>query len=478
MVKNIQAIVLAAGKSTRFKTGNTKLLEKICGQEMILYAIKLLKQLNIPTTMIVGYKKDVIQPVVAHYTNNTVSFIEQLEQKGTGHALLCSKPIWAEDHILVMNGDMPLITETIIQELYAKHIKTQAAISFVISHITDPVNNSYGRVIKSENSIQIIEQKDFEGDPLEHCCINAGIYLINKQFLVEHILSLDQNNKSNEFYLTDLIKIASDKQYTVTTYTAPFDCIRGVNTLQELWAVEQIKRAELIKHWMEQGVHFPTAQSTHVDLDVTIGAGTFIGCGVHVSSGSVIGENCTIRAFSSIENSTIHDNTIIESHTIVKNSIIGKHAHIGPFAHVHTNSVIQDYATIGNFVEVKNSTIGTETNAKHLAYLGDACIGNEVNIGAGTITCNYDGIQKHQTIIEDNAFIGSNNTLVAPLTIKHGAFTAAGSTITTDVPEDALAIARERQTNKEKYALKIREKKQSNRFSFLGAIKTHHDITT
>jgi len=477
MVKNTQAVILAAGKSTRFNTGKTKLLEKICGQEMILYVTKLLERLHIPTVVVVGYQKEDVQSTIQQFHENTISFVEQVEQKGTGHAILCTQEQWYADNILIINGDVPLVTDNILQELYTQHNATHADISFVTSHIADPNTNSYGRVIKSDQGIEIIEPKDFTGDPFEHCCVNAGIYLITKKFLTTYIQQLNQANKSNEFYLTDLVKIASEHNATVTTVAAPFDYIRGINTFQELWAAEQVKRAELIKHWMEHGVNFSAAQTTHVDLGVSIGAGTFIGCGVHVSQGSVIGKNCMIRGFASIEGSTIGDNTTIESHSIIKDSIIGNHAHIGPFAHVHGKSIIQDHAAIGNFVEIKNSTIGSQTKAKHLAYLGDATIGKQVNIGAGTITCNYSGIQKNHTVIEDNVFIGSNNTLVAPITIKKEAFTAAGSTITQDVPEQALAIARERQINKENYAPKLRKKKD-NKYSFIGAVKAHHDTST
>lgn len=216
-------------------------------------------------------------------------------------------------------------------------------------------------------------------------------------------------------------------------------------------------KTKRIEYWIANGVEFADTNLVYIDADVTIGAGTFIGTGVHILQGSIIGNNCRIHEFSSIKNSTLENNIEIFSFTIVHDSFIGAHSLIGPFAHVSNESHLGAHTAIGNFVEVKRSTIGTHTKAKHLTYLGDACIGENVNIGAGTITCNYNGIKKQKTIIEDNVFVGSNNTLVAPVTISRNAYTAAGSVITEDVPENALAIARSRQTNKAEYAKKLKQ---------------------
>ena len=277
----VQAVVLAAGKSTRFRTGRTKLLEKICGQEMIKYTTRLFETLDIPTTLVVGYQKDAIIEVIKNRHKDFVSFIVQEEQRGTGHAVMCTMPVWDKEMILIINGDMPLVTADIIQKLHDHHKATNAVMSFVVAHCDD-IHNSYGRVVKTDTTINIVEAKDFTGDPHEHCWINAGIYLFNREFLENQINAISQNEKTNEFYLTQLAEIASAQGLTVSTITAPYDYVRGVNTFQELWAVEQIKRAELIKHWMDQGVHFSVAHNVHIDLDVTIGAGSFIGCGVHL----------------------------------------------------------------------------------------------------------------------------------------------------------------------------------------------------
>jgi bifunctional UDP-N-acetylglucosamine pyrophosphorylase/glucosamine-1-phosphate N-acetyltransferase len=466
MITLVQAIILAAGKSTRFKTEKSKLLEPICGQPMVAYPIKLLQALSIPVTLVVGHKKEEIIETVtnalsANPASSPVSYITQEKQEGTGHALLCTRENWKSEHILVINGDMPLITAEIIADLYKKHLETKAAMSFVTAHYSDAAVSAYGRVVQKGSSIEIIEAKNWVAEnssatssgefSADSCCINAGIYLISRDFLEKHVTSLEKNSVTKEFYLTDLVKIASQNGLTVSTLQAPFDRIRGINTLQELWATEQIQRADLIKYWMERGVRFSVPQNVHINLDVTIGAGTFIGCGVQLTGNTTIGSNCVINEFNSLNNVTLGNNVTINSHCIINDAVIHDSAQVGPFAHIRNNSTIHAHSVIGNFVEVKNSIIGEHTKAKHLTFLGDATIGNRVNIGAGTITCNYDGAKKHRTTIEDNTFIGSNNTLVAPIIIGKNSFTAAGSTITEHVPENTLAFGRARQVNKEGY---------------------------
>ena len=475
---NIQAIVLAAGKSTRFNTGKTKLLEKVCGKEMILYATDLLEQLSIPTTLVIGYQADAVKAAVLKHTNSLCTFVEQREQKGTGDAVKQTQPHWHKEHILIMNGDMPLINNEIIHALIEKHRETNAVLSFVTAHNSDSSVSGYGRVIHTGNQVEIAEAKDFTGDVHEHCCINAGIYIVTKNFLEESIHTLSIQNAAGEFYITDLVKIASLQQYTVSTIEAHFDTIRGINTFKELWAIEQIKRAEIISQLMHNGVRFNAAHAVVIDVDVTIGAGSFIGYGVHLVNGSHIGAQCIIEPFSIINGSTIGNRVTIRSHSIVYDSTILDHASIGPFAHINTTAIDQE-VIIGNFVEVKRSIVGKKTKAKHLSFIGNATIGSSVNIGAGTITCNYNGISKHTTVIHDHTFIGSNNTLIAPVVIGEHAYTAAGSVITTDVPQDSLAIGRSKQINKEGYASKMRNKKNHPMAQTVkGAIKTDTNAPT
>ena len=469
--REIQAIILAAGKSSRFNTGSTKLSFTLCGQEMIAYPAKVLAQMNIPMTFVVGFQKQAIKQIINNHAIPNTSFIEQEKQLGTGHALLCSQSDWHAEHILVLNGDVPLITQEIIEELITTHREQNATISFVATLSSDTSAAGLGRVIRDGKHIESIEARHCTDEQLANP-LNAGIYLFNRSFLEKTLHAIPANEKSGEIYITDLIKHASDRGLTVATMVAPFDYVRGVNTLKELWAAEHIKRSELLTHWMNKGVRFAAALNVCIDLDVEIGAGTFIGTGAVITKGTRIGSNCIINAFSFISNTIIHDEVDIKPHSAICDSIIHKGSQVGPFAHLN-NSIIQDSVIIGNFVEVKRSTVGAHSKAKHLSYIGDACLGEKVNIGAGAITCNYNGVSKHETVIHDGAFIGGNCVLVAPITIGKRAMTAAGSTITNDVPENAVAFGRSRQENKEGYAQELRERWTQQELQPSPIISTH-----
>jgi len=468
--KDIQAIVLAAGKSRRFNTGTSKQLARICGQAMVLYPLRMLKSLDVATTVILGHDAERIQKEINAYISD-VNFTYQSDQLGTGHAVASSRGTWERDSILILNGDVPLISNEIIENLYKKHTASNATLSFLSAHVLEP--HGYGRVITHDGQVRIIEEKDCDDKQRDVNVVNAGIYLVKRDFL-EHALSqLGDSNSSGEYYLTDIVEMAHKENKTIEVVSVPYDNVRGVNTLEDLWAAEQIKRSELIKYWMSQGVRFDLAQCIHIDWNVSIGAGTFIGSGVHVLGNTRIGKNCTINAFSILENVEAEDNVFIHSHSVVQDSKIGAGSEIGPFARFRNNVVTAPNVTVGNFVEVKNSTLGQDTKAKHLSYIGDADLGKSVNIGAGTITCNHDGVNKHKTTIKDNAYVGSNSTLVAPVTLEKGAFSAAGSTVTKDVGEGDLAIGRARQENKEGYARKLREKKTKDKKIF-ASFKTDY----
>lgn len=479
-IKNTRAIVLAAGRSSRFKTDKSKLLYSVCGQAMILYPIKLLKEMGVPITVVVGYQAEEIKKVIDG-AGIEVDYINQKDTLGTGHAVAATRQTWDRDNILIMNGDSPLLTQDIISELEEKNADSDLVISFLAAHALNPFG--YGRVIKEKDTVSIIEDKNLTEEQRFITLINAGIYIIKKDFLEKNVDKIEKDSKKGEYYITDLVNMASQQNFKLKTISVAYDNVRGVNTLEELWAVEQIKRSQIIKHWMVRGVHFELAQNIHLDWDVEIGVGSFIGTGVHLLNGTKIGKNCKINAFCIIDNSKAGDDSYIHSHSVIQNSKVGQASHVGPFARLRKNVVIGDNVNIGNFVEIKNSVIGDNTTAKHLSYLGDSIVGKNVNIGAGTITCNYDGVNKHQTNIKDNVFIGSNNTLIAPVTIEEGAYTAGGSTINKDVPKNSLGIARCKQENKIDYAKKLNNKKkklaiktsQNNekiKLNFVGAVKS------
>lgn len=484
---NTRAVILAAGKATRFKTKKTKLLFNICGRSMILYPMHVFKELQIPMTLVLGYQADDIKQEIERSKMEHISYVTQEQQLGTGHAVKCSASTWDTDNILVINGDCPLVTKEIIHRLLVEHTKNDAVITFCTTMVINPTG--YGRVIEKNGKIRIIEDKNCTAEQQHINRINAGIYLVSRQYLKDNISKIEVNQTSGEIYFVDLIKMASDQGLPINTIQVPYDNVRGVNTLQDLWSVEQIKRSESIKYWMSEGVRFDLAQSIHIDINVEIGPGSFIGTGVHLLGDTKVGEECFVAAFSILENTTIGDNCTIHSHSVIQDTTIGNKVHVGPFARLRNNVTLGNEVTIGNFVEIKDTKIGNNTKTKHLSYLGNAEIGKEVNIGAGTILCNYDGFKKHKTIIEDNAFIGSNNTLIAPISIGKGTYTAGGSTLKGDIPANSLAIGRSKQEIKVDYAKQLRnqlekensedennddksQKEAKKTINFRGAIKT------
>ena len=432
ITQDLQAIILAAGKSNRFNTGRTKLLEKICGQEMILFPTKLLALMSIDSTLIVGHKRDEIMEIITKHHGASMRFVTQEEQLGTGHALLCSQHSWEKENILILNGDVPLISQEIIKDLYNQHKESNAALSFVASHYEE--HGEYGRVVKNGNKIKIIEAKDFTDNHAEYCCINAGIYIIKKSFLKEYVHKLEQNNNAHEFYITDLVRIASENDYHVQMFIAPFDSIRGINTLKELWAAEHIKRSEIIDYWMSKGVRFSKAHTNHVDLNVTIGSGTIIGQAVQLLGTTTVGKDCVIEPFTILENMLIKNDVIISSHTILKNSRIDEEANIGPFTHIYDACHIGKGTNVGNFCEIKKSIVGDYTKAEHMVHINNAQIGSYVFIGAGTFTNNFDSKKNSETTIKDHALLKGNNQLIPPITIGEYACAQAGSTVNGNIP--------------------------------------------
>lgn len=479
----IVALILAAGQSSRFNTTRSKLSHTLCGQELILYPIKLLASLSVDTVIVVGYQQEIIKNIILQAHVDSIIFCEQKERKGTGHAVLCTRDTWTAEHILIMNGDMPLVSKSLIQEVLDLHFATQATVTFVTAFADSSQVAGYGRVIKHDQTLSIIEARDFTGDTTQESLINAGIYLIKKSFLECALKQLQVHSNSGELYLTDVIKLASIQNERVETVNTSFDIIRGINTLKELHTTEHIKRSELIEFWMNHGVRFNHPETVHIDADVIIEQDTYIGTGVQLRKGTRIGKGCIIESFSTLSNSIIHDSCVIDTHSVITDSTINACAHIGPFAHVRKQSIIGDQAIIGNFVEVSHSTIGNNTKAKHLSYIGTAQIGSKVNIGAGAITCNYNGYTKNTTTIKDKASIGSNSCLIAPVTIGKEGVVGAGSVISQNVPDYALALTRAEQITKQDYALKLKQRfsntsKSPDTVSFIAesAIIAHDEL--
>lgn len=328
MLENMQAIILAGGISERFHTGKTKLIEKICGTELILYPIRLLKNLEIPTTIVIGYQNEQIKNIIQK-KDFYPSFILQHEPLGTGHALQISQHIWSHDHILVMHADIPLLTPDIINKLYRKHIKFDADISFITAHV-DNLFNQESRVIINNNQIKLSEENDSEIDP-SHCCISAGIYLVKRSFLEKNISSLTKDETTGETFLQELVQIASEQQAKIITQQVSFDVIRSVETLADLWAIEHICRSKILQHWMDRGVRFANTLNVIIEENVKIEPGSFIDTGVILTGQTFIKKGSYIGAYTQIKDSIIEDNSIIPPQMIITNAIITKYTELKSF---------------------------------------------------------------------------------------------------------------------------------------------------
>ncbi|MCX5921816.1 MAG: NTP transferase domain-containing protein [Candidatus Dependentiae bacterium] len=351
----VQAIILAAGQGSRLKTGITKLITPICGQPMVLYTVALMQKLSIPTTIVIGYQKELVQQAIESANIPNLLFAKQAEQLGTGHALLCSKETWHANNILVMNGDMPLITPDIITQLCLEHQKNNAAISIVTSYNVDPAN-AFGRIVQQGDSIKIVEKKHFTFSITDYPYVNAGIYLINRAFLETFLSTIKQNEKTNEFYITDLVEIASNHQLPVITMPFPFELLNGVNTFEELATVEQIKRNELIHYWMANGIRFTAPHTVHLDLNATIGRGTVINAGVQLLNNTKIGEFCTIHPHAVLDNATLENKVIVGAQSVIENVIIKEGTTLPAFSYGARNKFMH-YQTPAHYSQKNDVTL-------------------------------------------------------------------------------------------------------------------------
>jgi len=448
-VGEILPIILAAGRGVRMASSMPKVLHKLLGRPILSYVIDAVRGLGLKRIcVVVGYKAEKIMKV---FEQPEIIFIEQRDQLGTGHALMCCKEILSDvkGDILVLNGDTPLITQNTLKRLIDIHKNEGSSITLVISKVKQP--GEYGLIIRDkEGRIKGIEEVTERNKTKQSKEINAGIYCFKKDFLEKNIPLIPKNEKKGEYYLTDLIKIASEKGEKIAEIEAPFEEVIGINNRLDLAIATDILRKNILKGLMLQGTTIIDPNSTYVESGIKIGRDSILFPGVYLSGKTTIGENTILEHGVVIRDSEIGNNVVIKAYSVITESIVEDNAKIGPFAHLRPGSHVAEEAKIGNFVEMKKSYIGRGSKASHLTYLGDAQIGNDVNIGAGTITCNYDGKRKHKTIIKDRAFIGSNTAFIAPICIGEEATVGAGSVITEDVPDKKLAIARARQVIKEK----------------------------
>ncbi|MBF0505709.1 MAG: bifunctional UDP-N-acetylglucosamine diphosphorylase/glucosamine-1-phosphate N-acetyltransferase GlmU [Nitrospirae bacterium] len=450
---NLAAVVLSAGLGTRMKSALPKVLHPLSGKPMVRYVVEALSALK-PEKIIavVGMNGEGIRHALR---DCPVSFAVQREPEGTGDALKTAvkKLRGFTGTLLVVSGDTPLVKASTLQEFLKLHRKNRKDLS-LISFIAGGAH-SYGRIIREGNKLgAIIEHKHASEEQKKISEVNSGIYAIESP-LLKLLNKITINKSQGEYYLTDIVGIAVSKGYRAGAFLlGNEDELTGINTRQDLYRASQYLRDRVVAGFMEKGVTFIDKASAFIHPEAVIGPETVIYPNVHIEGKTLIGSGCVVYPNSRIIDCKIGNNVIIKDSTLIESSVINEGASVGPFAHVRPGSVIGAHARIGNFVELKKSLIGSGSKASHLSYLGDAEIGEQVNIGAGTITCNYDGKFKHKTFIEDNVFIGSDTQLVAPVKIGKGSYVGAGSTITRDVPPLSLAVSRTPQKNIEKWAVK------------------------
>ncbi|WP_307893069.1 bifunctional UDP-N-acetylglucosamine diphosphorylase/glucosamine-1-phosphate N-acetyltransferase GlmU [Bacillus swezeyi] len=451
------AVVLAAGQGTRMKSKLYKVLHPVCGKPMVEHVVDEARKLSLAKLVtIVGHGAEDVKKQLGEKSEYAL----QAEQLGTAHAVKQAKSILAGEKgtTIVICGDTPLLTAETMEAMLREHQEKAAKVTILTAVAEDPTG--YGRIIRNENGdvAKIVEHKDATDEERLVKEINTGTYCFDNQALFETIEQVSNDNVQGEYYLPDVIEILKNQGETVAAYqTDHFQETLGVNDRVALSQAEAYMKQRINKRHMQNGVSLIDPLNTYISPEAVIGRDTVIYPGTMIKGRVVIGEDTIIGQNSELENSTIGSRTVIKQ-SVVVNSEVGDDVTIGPFAHIRPDSKIGNEVRIGNFVEVKKSQFGDRSKASHLSYIGDAEIGTDVNLGCGSITVNYDGKNKFTTKIEDGAFVGCNSNLIAPVTIGQGAYVAAGSTITDDVPGRALSIARARQVNKEDYAKNIHKK--------------------
>lgn len=451
---NIYAVILAAGKGTRMKSAKPKVVHEVLYKPMINHIVDVLKSMGVKETIVVvGHGKEQVEAIV-----KDVTFVTQDVQLGTGHAVKMARSVLEgkEGLTLVLNGDAPLIRKETIQDMINYHVQGQN-VATVMSADCD-TSTHYGRVIKENGQVKgIVEYKDLQEHQKDVTEMNTGEYCFDNKALWDALDKVTNNNAQNEYYLTDVISILDQDGLKVDAYKIDdFNEVGGINDRLALAEATETLRDRINKEHLLNGVTIIDPKNTYIGRDVEIGEDTVIEPGCIIKGKTVIGSNCHIGPYCEFDNVTIRDRVEIKF-SVISDSVIENGVDIGPYARLRTNCHILENVHMGNFVEMKKTVFGKGSKAAHLSYIGDAEVGEDVNIGCGTITSNYDGKNKSKTVIKDKAFIGCNANLVAPVTIEENAFVAAGSTITKDVEEDAMAIARARQVNKEGYSKVLEE---------------------
>jgi bifunctional UDP-N-acetylglucosamine pyrophosphorylase/glucosamine-1-phosphate N-acetyltransferase len=448
-LEGIATVILAAGKGTRMKSDLVKVLHPLLGLPMLSYTIdlSLIEIKSEKTIVVVGHQADRIKE---RFQDPRIHFALQEKQLGTGHAVLQAVPFLQTfaGTVLILCGDVPLVKEETLRSFMQHFWKNESALSVLTTVVEDPFG--YGRILRSPEGWleKIVEEKDAREEERAIREINTGIFCVRASFLIEGLKEIGQENAQGEYYLTDLVEIAGKRSLRCSAHRAvdPVE-VMGINTRVDLATANEVLKQEKVKGLMLSGVTVLDPKTAYVEKMVEVGRDTILYPNCYLHGITKIGDRCIIESNSKITDSIIGNDVMIRSNSVVTESKIEEGASIGPFAHLRPLSEVKTKAKIGNFVEVKKSVIGRGSKANHLAYIGDSLLGEEVNIGAGTITCNFDGFEKHQTLIGDRVFVGSNVELVAPVKVGSNASIGAGTTLTRDVPDGALATSRVKQKN-------------------------------
>ncbi len=453
---SVAAIILAAGKGTRMKSDLVKVMHPLGERPMLSWPVQAAKSAGAELiTLVVGHQEEKVKEFFGD--DDTILFARQADQLGTGHAVLSARPVLEgfSGTIMILCGDAPLIKASTLQAMLLSHLSRGAVISVLTTHLKNPYG--YGRIIKREGSriTRIVEERDATSEEREILEINSGIYCVASDFLFKAVSRLKNDNLQKEYYLTDIIKEASLTNQLCLAYSIEDSTeVMGVNDRQQLAVAAAALCRRINNELMLDGVTLIDPATTYIESGVVIGRDSTIYPNVHIYGKTVIGSGTLIEPGVVIRDCRIGDKVIIKAGSVLTEAEVGDDSAVGPMAHLRPGSRLGAHVKIGNFVETKKIVMGEGSKASHLTYLGDAEIGRDVNIGCGTITCNYDGVNKHKTVIGDRVFVGSDVQLVAPVTVGAGSLIAAGTTVTKDVPPDSLVIARSPQINKEGWVKK------------------------
>jgi bifunctional UDP-N-acetylglucosamine pyrophosphorylase / glucosamine-1-phosphate N-acetyltransferase len=458
MNKGLAAVILAAGKGTRMKSALSKVLHPICGEPMLYYPLEASRQAGFKQLkVVVGHQAEQVKE---RFANDEATWIEQTDQLGTGHALMCAAEALRgySGPLLLLCGDVPLLKAETLKQLENYHAQQKAAVTVLTAQMPNP--SGYGRVIRDgEQVLSIVEEKDASDEQRQVTEINTGTYLFDSDFVLSALKGLNKNNAQGEYYLTDVVAaaVAAGEKTRALCVDDPTE-VMGINDRCQLAEAEVIMRWKINADLMLGGISMTDPTTVYIDNGVELGMDTHIHPNVHLHGKTSIGKNCIIETGVVVVDSEIGDGSHIKAGSVIESSHVGFECEIGPMAHLRPGNVLAGKNKLGNFVEAKKSVFGTGSKASHLTYIGDAEVGKNVNFGCGTITCNYDGVNKHKTIVEDDVFVGSDTQFVAPVTIGRNSLIAAGSTITKDVPADSLAMSRTNQKVIEGWRLRKQKK--------------------